>query len=83
MCRQQLAWSGYWTHLEEKRGLTQMTLQKIHEYSSQQEEEEIKSEAVTYRAENLVKNGNQAHILLNNQKYTLRITRSNKLILTK
>jgi|TARA_B100000768_G_scaffold71305_1_gene68334 hemin uptake protein HemP len=60
-----------------------MTLQKIHEYSSQQEEEEIKSEAVTYRAENLIKNGNQAHILLNNQKYTLRITRSNKLILTK
>ena len=83
MCRQQLAWSGYWTHLEEKRGLTQMTLQKIHEYSSQQEEEEIKSEAVTYRAENLIKNGNEAHILLNGQKYTLRITRSKKLILTK
>jgi hemin uptake protein HemP len=58
-----------------------MTLQKIHEDSSQ--EEEIKSEAVTYRAENLIKNGNQAHILLNNQKYTLRITRSKKLILTK
>ncbi|MBT4777284.1 MAG: hemin uptake protein HemP [Rhodobacteraceae bacterium] len=59
-----------------------MILQKRHEYSSQQEEE-IKSEAVTYRAENLIKNGNEAHILLNGQKYTLRITRSKKLILTK
>ena len=59
-----------------------MTLQKIHDYRLHQEDE-IKSEAVTYRAENLIKNGNQAHILLNNQKYTLRITRSNKLILTK
>ena len=59
-----------------------MTLQKIHEYCSHQEEE-IKSEAVTYRVENLIKNGNLAHILLNDQKYTLRITRSKKLILTK
>ena len=59
-----------------------MTLQKIHDYRSHQEDE-IKSEAVTYQAENLIKNGNLAHILLNDQKYTLRITRSKKLILTK
>ena len=59
-----------------------MTLQKIHGYRLHQEDE-IKSEAVTYQAENLIKNGNLAHILLNDQKYTLRITRSKKLILTK
>ena len=82
MCRQQLAWSGYWIHLMEKKGRTPMTLQKVHEYYSHKKKE-IKSEAVTYRAENLIKNGNEAHILLNGQKYTLRITRSKKLILTK
>jgi hemin uptake protein HemP len=59
-----------------------MTLQKIHDYRLHQEDE-TKSEAVTYQAENLIKNGNLAHILLNDQKYTLRITRSKKLILTK
>ena len=65
----------------EKKGRTPMTLQKAHEYYSHKKK--IKSEAVTYRAENLIKNGNEAHILLNDQKYTLRITRSKKLILTK
>ena len=63
-----------------------MTFQKIREYCGSinlHQEEKIKSEAVTYRVENLIKNGNLAHILLNDQKYTLRITRSNKLILTK
>jgi len=59
-----------------------MTLQKILEHCFHQEEK-IVPETVTYRAENLITNGNQAYILLNDQKYTLRITRSNKLILTK
>lgn len=34
-------------------------------------------------ADQLTEGGNQAHILLNGQVYTLRITRAGKLILTK
>ena len=37
----------------------------------------------TYNAVELTKNGNVARIILENQVYTLRITRSGKLILTK
>ena len=37
----------------------------------------------TYNAVELTKNGNIARIILENQVYTLRITRSGKLILTK
>ena len=37
----------------------------------------------TYNAVELTKNGNVARIILENQIYTLRITRSGKLILTK
>ena len=37
----------------------------------------------TYNAVELTKNGNLARIVLENQVYTLRITRSGKLILTK
>ena len=37
----------------------------------------------TYSAVELTKNGNVARIVLENQVYTLRITRSGKLILTK
>ncbi|MDD8022246.1 MAG: hemin uptake protein HemP [Paracoccaceae bacterium] len=36
-----------------------------------------------HHAEALTHGGNQAHILLNGQVYTLRITRAGKLILTK
>ena len=37
----------------------------------------------TYNAVELTKNGSVARIILENQIYTLRITRSGKLILTK
>ena len=37
----------------------------------------------TYAAEDLTKGGGQAHIVLGDQIYTLRITRAGKLILTK
>ena len=37
----------------------------------------------TYAAEDLTKGGDQAHIVLSGQTYTLRITRAGKLILTK
>ncbi len=37
----------------------------------------------TYKAETLVQNQGQAHIVLGDQIYTLRITRAGKLILTK
>ena len=37
----------------------------------------------TYDAEELTKQGDQAHIVLGEQTYTLRITRAGKLILTK
>ncbi len=37
----------------------------------------------TYNAVELTKNGNVARIILEDQIYTLRITRSGKLILTK
>lgn len=37
----------------------------------------------TYAAQDLTKNGDQAHIVLGDQTYTLRITRAGKLILTK
>jgi hemin uptake protein HemP len=37
----------------------------------------------TYRARQLTENGDQAHIVLEEQVYTLRITRAGKLILTK
>lgn len=37
----------------------------------------------THRAEDLTQNGNQALIVLNDQVYSLRITRAGKLILTK
>ena len=37
----------------------------------------------TYNAVELTKNGNVARIVLENQIYTLRITRSGRLILTK
>ena len=37
----------------------------------------------TYNAVELTKNGNVARIILENHVYTLRITRSGKLILTK
>lgn len=37
----------------------------------------------TYDANDLTKNGDQAYIMLNDQTYTLRITRAGKLILTK
>ncbi len=37
----------------------------------------------TYDAQNLVLNGNQARIVLDDKVYTLRITRAGKLILTK
>ncbi|WP_235000761.1 hemin uptake protein HemP [Pseudooctadecabacter jejudonensis] len=36
-----------------------------------------------YRAEDLVKGGDTAQIILGTQTYTLRITRAGKLILTK
>lgn len=60
----------------------QMTLQDRHEIHFNQKEE-ITPEISAYRAEHLIKTGNQAHIILGDQKYVLRITRSNKLILTK
>ncbi|MEM8579782.1 MAG: hemin uptake protein HemP [Pseudomonadota bacterium] len=37
----------------------------------------------TYNARDLIENGVQAHIVLDTQVYTLRITRAGKLILTK
>jgi len=37
----------------------------------------------TYDAKDLTQNGVQAQIVLNNQRYFLRITRAGKLILTK
>lgn len=37
----------------------------------------------TYDARDLIRNGIQAHIVLDGQTYTLRITRTGKLILTK
>lgn len=37
----------------------------------------------TYAATDLTKSGDQAHIVLGDQTYTLRITRAGKLILTK
>lgn len=37
----------------------------------------------TYAATDLTKDGDQAHIVLGDQTYTLRITRAGKLILTK
>jgi len=37
----------------------------------------------TYDARDLIKDGVQAHILLDGQTYVLRITRAGKLILTK
>jgi hemin uptake protein HemP len=37
----------------------------------------------TYSAEDLTKGADQAHIVLGDQVYTLRITRAGKLILTK
>ncbi|WP_341365556.1 hemin uptake protein HemP [Yoonia sp. BS5-3] len=37
----------------------------------------------TYLANDLTKEGDQAHIVLGDQTYTLRITRAGKLILTK
>ena len=40
-------------------------------------------ESPTYNAIELTKGGNLARIVLENQIYTLRITRSGKLILTK
>ena len=59
-----------------------MVLQKLHdEFFEQKNTNAI--EPVLYRAENLIKTGNQAHITLGNQKYILRITRQKKLILTK
>ena len=58
------------------------TLQDRHEIHFNQKEE-ITPEISAYRAEHLIKTGNQAHIILGDQKYVLRITRSNKLILTK
>lgn len=36
-----------------------------------------------YDAQDLTRNGDQAHIILGEQVYTLRITRAGKLILTK
>ena len=59
-----------------------MTLQDRHEIHFNQKEETT-SEISAYRAEHLIKKGNQAHIILGDKKYVLRITRSNKLILTK
>ena len=37
----------------------------------------------TYDARDLIPQGNQAHVLLDDQTYVLRITRAGKLILTK
>ena len=37
----------------------------------------------TYQARDLTENGDQAQIVLDDQVYTLRITRATKLILTK
>ena len=37
----------------------------------------------SYAARDLTAGGDQAHIVLDNQTYTLRITRAGKLILTK
>ena len=37
----------------------------------------------TYDARDLIRDGDTAHILLDGQVYTLRITRAGKLILTK
>ncbi len=37
----------------------------------------------TYAARDLTQSGDQAHIVLGDQVYTLRITRAGKLILTK
>ena len=37
----------------------------------------------TYSAQDLTKGADQAHIVLGDQTYTLRITRAGKLILTK
>ena len=40
-------------------------------------------DTVTYDARDLIRNGVKAEIVLDNQAYTLRITRAGKLILTK
>lgn len=37
----------------------------------------------SYSARDLTKGGDQAHVVLDDQTYTLRITRAGKLILTK
>lgn len=45
---------------------------------------QIKATALpTYAARDLTEGGDQAHIVLDGQTYTLRITRAGKLILTK
>ena len=59
-----------------------MTLYELRDDFFEPEKANI-LEPVSYRAENLIKSGNQAHIILGNQKYILRITRQKKLILTK
>ena len=41
------------------------------------------TQTATYNARDLVKNGVQATIILDDQTYVLRITRAGKLILTK
>ncbi|WP_113912435.1 hemin uptake protein HemP [Roseovarius dicentrarchi] len=43
----------------------------------------IASDVPTYDAQQLVLNGDQARIVLDDKIYTLRITRAGKLILTK
>lgn len=43
----------------------------------------IPRELPRYDARDLIKNGEQANIILDNQVYVLRITRAGKLILTK
>ncbi|HEY9038404.1 MAG TPA: hemin uptake protein HemP [Roseovarius sp.] len=45
--------------------------------------DQIGSGLPTYDAQQLVMNGDQARIVLDDQIYTLRITRAGKLILTK
>ena len=59
-----------------------MVLQKLRDEFFEQKNTDM-VEPVLYKAENLIKTGNQAHITLGNQKYVLRITRQKKLILTK
>jgi hemin uptake protein HemP len=41
------------------------------------------SEIITYSARDLIQNGQTVKIILDEQTYTLRITRAGKLILTK